>query len=124
MALRYTLPYVVGQSKMRHSEWFRSALLRAVCYCSSAEDFHQERIYPELTYLVNGYSFYFVESHVQHFFDYFELQMQRSTQLQELNDNNQVARFNYYYNYWPRCEFNRYFHELWSRHFASHPTLR
>jgi hypothetical protein len=52
----YILPYVVGHSKVNHSDWIRTALLRAVCYCSSVEDFNQERIYIELTCLVNGYS--------------------------------------------------------------------
>ncbi|CAF1506645.1 unnamed protein product [Adineta ricciae] len=148
MALRYTMPYVVGHSKVQHSEWLRSALLRAVCYCSSVEDFHRERIYLELTYLANGYSFYFVESHVQNFFNYFEddlmryssdqtsydtfrrrwfdlfeLQSQRMEKLQQLDANKKVARFSYYYDYGPRCEFNQYFRELWSKQFASHSTL-
>ncbi|CAF1172266.1 unnamed protein product [Rotaria sordida] len=67
----YTLPYVVGHSKLAHSDWFLSALIRAVCYCSSVEDFNQERIYLELPCLTNGYSLLFVEAHVQHFFNYF-----------------------------------------------------
>ncbi|UJR34546.1 hypothetical protein I4U23_027323 [Adineta vaga] len=148
MIPRYTLPYVVGHSKVRHSDWLRSTLLRAVCYCSSVGDFLQERLYLELTYLVNGYSFFFVESHIQNFFDYFqresmrycseqtnyhsfrrqwfdffELQNQRSEKLQQLDDNKQVIRFSYFYDYGPRCEFNQYFHELWSDYFRSNTTL-
>ncbi|CAF4142130.1 unnamed protein product, partial [Rotaria sordida] len=60
-----------GHSKLAHSDWFLSALIRAVCYCSSVEDFNQERIYLELTSLTNGYSLLFVEAHVQYFCDYF-----------------------------------------------------
>ncbi|CAF4450136.1 unnamed protein product [Rotaria magnacalcarata] len=61
---RYTLPYVVGHSKLAHGDWFRSALIRAVCYCSSIEHFNLERIYLELTCLANGYSIFFVENNV------------------------------------------------------------
>ncbi|CAF1541683.1 unnamed protein product [Adineta ricciae] len=32
-ALRYTMSYVVGHSKVQHSEWLRSALLRADLSC-------------------------------------------------------------------------------------------
>ncbi|CAF4636069.1 unnamed protein product, partial [Rotaria socialis] len=52
----YSLPYEVGHAKLVHSDWLRSALIRAVCYCSSVEDFNLERIYLELTCLTNGYS--------------------------------------------------------------------
>ncbi|CAF5226053.1 unnamed protein product, partial [Rotaria magnacalcarata] len=31
---KYSLPYVVGHSKQAHSDWLRSALIRAVCCCS------------------------------------------------------------------------------------------
>ena len=145
---RYTLPYVVGHAKLEHSNWLRSALIRAACYCSSVEDFQQERIYLELTFLVNGYSFLFVESHVQHFFDYFEassrryesdqaqyhsfrhlwfdfvdMQHTRADQLQTLDDKNHVIRFSYLYEYGARCEFNRHFREFWSTQFATHPLL-
>ncbi|UJR12991.1 hypothetical protein I4U23_000017 [Adineta vaga] len=56
-------------------------------------------------------------------FDFFELQNQRSEKLQQLDDKKQVIRFNYFYDYGPRCEFNQYFHELWSDYFKSNPTL-
>ncbi|CAF4667764.1 unnamed protein product, partial [Rotaria magnacalcarata] len=59
----YSLPYEVGHAKLVHSDWLRSALIRAVCYCSSVEDFNLERIYLELTCLTNGYSLRFVETH-------------------------------------------------------------
>ena len=138
----------MGHTKLKHSDWLRSALLRAVCYCSSVEDFHHERIYLELTYLINGYSFLFVESHMQHFFSYlnaesmryrsdqtiyhsfrrqwFEfLDMQRtlSDQLQQLDDHGNVIRLHYFYDYGPRCQFNRQFHELWSQYFTDHAIL-
>ncbi len=144
----HTLPYVVGHSKLSHSNWLRSALIRAVCYCSSVEDFHQERIYLELTCLINGYTFLFVESHVYHFFNYFNaesmryrldqtayhsfrsrwfdyLDMQRtqSDQLQKLDDNDQIIRLYYLYDSGPRCQFNQDFHLCWSKYFKDHPVL-
>ncbi|CAF4090589.1 unnamed protein product [Rotaria sordida] len=36
---RYTLPYLLGHSKSAHSDWLRTALIRAVCYCTSVDDF-------------------------------------------------------------------------------------
>ena len=38
----YTLPYVVGHSKLKYSDWIRIALIQAVCYCTLVEDFNQE----------------------------------------------------------------------------------
>ena len=67
----YTLPYVMIHSKLAYSDWLGTALIRAICFCSSVQDFHQERIYLELTCLLNGLSLIFVETHVQHFFGYF-----------------------------------------------------
>ena len=70
----YTLPYVIGHPKMQYSNWIRSALIHAVCYCTSVDDFNQERIYIELTCLANGYSDCFVESRIAHFYDYFSVE--------------------------------------------------
>ncbi|CAF1505365.1 unnamed protein product, partial [Adineta steineri] len=57
---KYTLPYVIGNSRSAHSHWLRSALIRAVRYCISVYDFNQERLYLQATCLVNGYSLEFV----------------------------------------------------------------
>ncbi|CAF1563519.1 unnamed protein product, partial [Adineta ricciae] len=84
---RYTLPYVIGHAKVVHSHWFRSALIRAVCYCTSVEDFQQERTYLELTLLINGYSLLFVETHVKHFFNHFHAQTLRFSRSQSAYDN-------------------------------------
>jgi hypothetical protein len=146
---RYTLPYVVGHSKVNYSDWIRSALLRAVCYCSSVDDFNQERIYIELTCLVNGYSFIFVESRISHFYDYFRaanlrydmdqkmydkfrqqwfdlIDMQRvlSNKLQNFDDNGNLIRLNYLYEYGSRCQFNEEFYKIWIKHFHIDPILR
>ncbi|CAF5072878.1 unnamed protein product, partial [Rotaria magnacalcarata] len=73
----YSLPYEVGHAKLVHSDSLRSVLIRAVCYCSSVEDFNLERICLELTCLTNGYPLRFVETHVQHFFNFFHLHSMR-----------------------------------------------
>ncbi|CAF4975871.1 unnamed protein product, partial [Rotaria sp. Silwood1] len=145
---RYTLPYVIGHSKVSHSDWLRYALIRAVCYCSSVEDFRQERIYLELTYLSNGYSLLFVESHIRHFFEYFHManmrysnsqtdydnfrqywfnfmtmQHELTDELKKFEDNAQLIHLKYFYEFGPRCQFDQQFSELWSEYFKSHPIL-
>ncbi|CAF4239749.1 unnamed protein product [Rotaria sp. Silwood2] len=66
---RYTLPYTSNENSIRiHSHWLRSSLIRAVRYCTAVEDFHYERIYLEMSYLANGYSYEFIKKHLQHFF--------------------------------------------------------
>ncbi|CAF3797941.1 unnamed protein product [Rotaria sp. Silwood1] len=136
---RYTLPYVIGHSKVSHSDWLRYALIRAVCYCSSVEDFRQERIYLELTYLSNGYSLLFVESHIRHFFEYFHManmrysnsqtdydnfrqywfnfmtmQHELTDELKKFEDNAQLIHLKYFYEFGPRCQFDQQFSELCS----------
>ncbi|CAM4944583.1 unnamed protein product [Rotaria socialis] len=145
---RYTLPYVVGHSKLAHGDWFRSALIRAVCYCSSIENFNLERIYLELTCLTNGYSLFFVENNVQHFFGYshadsmrylkdqamydkfrhnwfgyMTMQYELSDKLKKFNDNDSLILLNYLYEFGPRCQFNQQFYCLWSESFNQHPNL-
>ena len=144
----YTLPYVVGHPKLKHSDWLRAALIRAVCYCSSVDDFHQERIYIELTYLVNGYSLLFVECHMQHFFKYFETEDMRysldqamydkfrrqwfewidwqrelNNKLETVDNNGNLIRLNYLYEYGPRCQFKEDFHVIWSKYLNTDPQL-
>ena len=138
----------MGHSKVAHSDWLRHALIRAVCYCSSVEDFRQERIYLELSFLRHGYSLVFVESHVRHFFAYFctanmryssnqkeydkfrqywfgsvALQHERSDQLQQFAEHGHLVHLNYFYDFGPRCQFNQQFYHLWSDYFKRHPTL-
>ena len=148
MMQKYALPYVVGHSKSAHSDWFRSALIRAVCCCSSVDDFHLERITLELTCLTAGYSLEFVETQVEHFFGYFHtpemryakdstmydkfrknwfdymtMQYELTDKLQQFNDKGQLIQLNYRYEQGPRCEFNEQFRRLWSHYFHQHPSL-
>ena len=144
----YTLPYVVGHSKVNHSDWIRTALLRAVCYSWSVQDFQQQRIHLELTYLASGYSLQFVDSRVAHFFEYFQAGDLRysmdqimyekfrqqcfnfkdvhralSDQLQHLDDTGQVLHLHYLYEHGARCQFNKEFQQLWNSFFDGHSPL-
>ena len=144
----YTLPYVNDHSKLAYSEWFRTALIRTICFCPLVDDFHQERIYLELTCLINGLSLIFVETHVQHFFNYFHaanmrysmnqgsyeklrrqwfdhmhVQYELTDQLQKFDNENHVIHLNYLYELGPRCRFNQEFQQLWAFYFKNHPTL-
>ncbi|CAF4870677.1 unnamed protein product [Rotaria magnacalcarata] len=91
----YSLPYEVGHAKLVHSDWLRSVLIRAVCYYSSVEDFNLERIYLELTCLTKGYSLRFVETHVQHFFNFFHLHPMRYSRDQIMYNKFRHNWFNY-----------------------------
>ena len=142
---KYTLPYVIGHSKVAHSHWLRSALIRAVRYCTSVDDFDQERIYLEVTCLANGYSLDFVEKRISHFYHHFDAlslrlsldqhvydrlrhrlfnfisEQQRfiDTQ-QELEMNNQLVRLSYRYQYGPRWTFNQKLHEMIAKILHTH----
>ena len=144
----YTLPYVVGHVKVKHNQWLRSALLRAVYYCSAVDDFHRERIHLEMTLLSSGYSLEFVESHVEHFFAYHSADRMQYTweqakyhsfrahcfdlidvlhnrvdALQKLDNEGHVFRFHYLYEVGPRCQFDRQLRQLWLDYFHDHPVL-
>lgn len=136
---KYTLPYVIDNASEAHSHWLRSALIRAVRYCTSVFDFNQERIYLEITCLTNGYSVEFVEQRIHHFFKHFDaLALRRSSSLdqrvyeqlrhrlfnfiheqqqfsranQELESNNQQIRLSYFYQYGPKHKFNEKLKEI------------
>ncbi|CAF4372262.1 unnamed protein product, partial [Adineta steineri] len=118
------------------------------CCCSLIEDFRRERIYLELSYLTNGYSLLFVESHIQHFFEYFHtphlqyinnqtqynefrlkwldyigMQYELTDQLQQCDSQGRLIRLQYLYEWGPRCNFNQKFLDLWSEYFRRHPLL-
>lgn len=145
---KYRLPYVTNHSKLAHSDWLRSALIRAVCSCTKVSDFLEEKIYLEVTCLTNGYSFIFVDTHVKHFFEYFHtptmrysmdqclynkfrhqwfdymsMQYELTDELQIFDDNSRLVHLNYIYEYGPRCRFNEKFYQLWSYYFNKHPNL-
>ncbi|CAF1352319.1 unnamed protein product [Rotaria sordida] len=136
---KYTLPYVIGNSKVAHSHWLRSSLIQAVRYCTSVHDFNQQRIYLEMTCLANGYSLEFIEKRINHFFQHFDAISLRSVLDQqvykklrhrlfnfiseqqhilnrnrELKQNNQCFRLSYLYEYGPKHKFNEELQEILS----------
>ncbi|CAF1322835.1 unnamed protein product [Adineta steineri] len=136
---KYTLPYVIGNSRSAHSHWLRSALIRAVRYCISVYDFNQERLYLQATCLVNGYSLEFVDDRVRHFFkhfdgisllsvlnqdeydklrrrlmNYIDEQKEYNLKNKELEKNKQLIRLNYLHEFGRKHEFNRQLKEILS----------
>ena len=145
---KYTLPYVTGNSIEQHSDWFRLALLRAVCYCTTVTSFAEERIYLELTYLLNGYSLYFVETRVDNFLTHFKVNELRYCldqafydrfrlkivafieqyhgaleKTRQLDDDGKMLHFHYLYEYGSRSQFDEVFQNLWAKSFTDHPNL-
>jgi hypothetical protein len=135
---QYVLPYVVGHPRITYRQWFRSGLIRAARYSQTFDDFDQERIYIELTFLANGFSFDFVTSQVQQFFSFFNIstlpsahnpliydalcirlrrlieQQQYHYQLQQtLESNNKLIHIHYLFDWGLRHQFNQKFHQLW-----------
>ena len=142
---KYTLPYVIGHSKVAHSHWLRSALIRAARYCTSVGDFNQERIYLELTCLANGYSLEFIEKRIDHFFTHFDAtslrlfldqqvydklrnrlfnfmneQRRFSDTNRELEKNGQLVRLSYVYEYGPKREFHAKLYKTLSENLNQH----
>ena len=147
-AQRFLLPYAVGHPRLVHRQWFQLALLRAGQYCSSFEDFEDERLYIELTFLANGYSIEFVNDHLVQFFKrynpvrqqtnlnrfiYVSLrrqlfrslsQQQQQQQQQRSEVDDQFIHLQYLFDWGSRVEFNRKFYELWSHFLAQDPTFK
>lgn len=144
----YALPFVVGHAKVQYSNWIRSALIRAVCYCSSVEDFNRERIRIEFSMYANGYSYEFVEKRIGHFYGYFhasslmydlnqasydkwrhkwfqfsDSRRQSFLAILKRKDRQDLLRFFYLYEYGKRTDFNKQFQLLWLKHFHQHPVL-
>ncbi|CAM4946829.1 unnamed protein product [Rotaria socialis] len=136
----YTLPYVIGHSKVSYSHWFRLALIRAVRYCTSVIDFNQERVYLEVTWLANGYSLKFIEKRINHFYSHFDavslrtclnenvykklrhrlfnfIHEQRSylKNNEELDKKNERVQLTYLYEFGPKGQFNQRLQEVLSR---------
>ena len=147
-AQAYTLPYLNHHSIEDHSDWLRYALLRAVCYSTSVQDFLRERLYLELSYLTNGYTLYYVEQRIDHFFNYFNMVPMRYSVDQKLyerfrsqifafveqrqvlmhkiyryDDDRKLFHFHYNYEYGSRSKFNETFHRLWTQYFKHHRVL-
>ena len=141
---KYTLPYVNRHAHVEHSHWLRSSLIQAVRYCTSVEDFNQERAYLQVTLLTNGYGLEFIEKRMAHFYDHFDVVSLRQTlsqqvydrlrhqmfnylseqnkkvkEEQELDERKQLVRLTYSYQYGPRLDFERQVRQLLTHQLAS-----
>ncbi|CAF1317143.1 unnamed protein product [Adineta steineri] len=151
---KYVLPYVVGQTKAQHSHWFRSALIRAIRFCSNYIDFIEEQSYLQMTCLANGYSIDFIEIQLKHLYIRFNAenirfcldqivyqQLRRRilnfideqriiyNKNEELEDQEYIFYLSYPYDYGSYNEYNRKFHETWRTHLQfdgqlSHPNAK
>ena len=140
----FVLPYAVGHARLMHSNWFRAALVRAVRFCSTVEDFNQERIHTELTFLANGFSLAFVQSRVRQFFIHFDavrlrIGMDQTSydrlrqkllgsidseqylfeQNETFENDDCLSQLYYLYECGSRRQFNREFRRLWNDHFKN-----
>ena len=135
----FLLPYAHGHPRLFHRQWFRAALIRAGQYCNTFEDFEEERLYLELTFLANGYSLDFVEYHLRQFFFRFNPKRNEPLNLnsftyisfrrelfrcvdqqkhdleeeQKLRKNYRLIQLYYLFDWGSRCDFNKKFYELW-----------
>jgi len=138
---KYCLPYVINPTKLNHCLWFRSALIRAIRFCSNYLDFLEEQNYLAMTCLTNGYSRNFIETQLQHFYlrfnaekirycldqtvyerlrqrclDLIQDQRIKTKKLRELEDQEYLLNFSYSYDYGSYFQFNQKFHQLWSQY--------
>jgi len=134
----FLLPYFTGHPRLRHRQWFRFVLLRAGLYCTTLEDFRDEQLYIELTFLANGYSLDFVEYHIRQFFRlvdpvnaeaqlnqyrynalrsylfrYHSAQKRLLLQHEELQKQRRLIQIDYLYDWGSRREFNQQFIRNW-----------
>ncbi|CAF2260260.1 unnamed protein product [Rotaria magnacalcarata] len=92
---KYTLPYAINNAKLAHSHWLRSALIRAVRYCTSVYEFDFERISLEVACLANGYSLEFVEKRLNHFYTFFDATSLRQSLDQNVYEKLRLRLFNF-----------------------------
>ena len=123
--------------------------MRAGLYCTTLEDFNDERIQIELTFLANGYSFDFIEYHIQQFFrlinpnkpeihlnrftynslrtnlfQYIDQQQRDIEQQQRLEKNCPSIQLYYLFDWGSRWKFNEEFYKLWSTNIEADPTFK
>ncbi|CAF1500717.1 unnamed protein product [Rotaria sordida] len=146
----FLLPYEHSHPRLFHRQWFRAALIRAGQYCSSFEDFEDERLYIELTFLANGYSLDFIKYHIKRFLTRFNpneqkpMNLNRSTYLsfrnelfrcidqqkcdlfeeQQLLKNHQLIQLHYLFDWGSRCQFNKKFYQYWSTILEQDPEFK
>lgn len=129
----FLLPYSAEHPRLLHRQWFRFRLARAIQYCQSFDDFQEQRLQLELTFLANGYSLEFVHYLLNQFYqrfnssDYpslrlqvfryynenkFNINCEQSQQDKSLTLPPMISVF-YLFDWGHRIEFNRKFLEFW-----------
>jgi hypothetical protein len=144
----FVLAYVIGHLRLIYRQWFRWALMRAVHYCTSVEDFDQERLNLELTFLVNWYSLDYVTTVIDQFFNEFrttiypgnlhqtsyeklrhrllqkiDREKQARQQQLQLTCNQKMVHLYYLYDWGPRHTFNQNFDPLRWEYFEKDSTF-
>ncbi|CAF1550694.1 unnamed protein product, partial [Adineta ricciae] len=146
----FLLPYIAHHPRLGHRQWFRFALIRAGLYCVCYEDFEEERVHIEITFLANGYSLAFVQDQLKQFlirlnpssgeqpmdlnrgtYTSLRIQMlrhfrQKNVHLeerQELENKHQLVELYYLYDWGSRHEFNQYFYPHWTRTINKDPRF-
>jgi hypothetical protein len=130
----FNLPFVKDHPRLQHRRWLRYRLMQAAQYCSSFDDFEQQRRYLECTFLTNGYSLEFVHSLVEQFFVRFAGNHLRighhplayqafrrnvfaqtmATTSSSVVPRPRIIQLPYLFDWGSRCQFHRQFYELWS----------
>ncbi|CAF1265289.1 unnamed protein product [Adineta steineri] len=67
-----SLPYVSNHPRLSYSTLIRASLIRAVLCCSNSVDFHTERFDIQETFHSNGYTYEYINNHVEQFFREFK----------------------------------------------------
>lgn len=147
----FVLPYTAGHPRLLHRQWFRFSMARAIEYCPSFDDFMEQSLRVELTYLANGYSLDFVKYHMKQFcqrfksfhhdfiidrlnykplrqqvFRYYNTKaadLKRQRQQDPMITHPSFISFFYLFDWGNRIEFNRKFHELWSTIIQNDPQF-
>ena len=146
----FLLPYASEHPRLTHRQWYRYALVRAVQYCATLEDFHEERQQIELSFLANGYSLDFVEYHLRQFFKRFAhvyqsnvsmdqnrymkirqeifrfVQQQKDAyrEQQQWIQNRRLLSFYYLFDWGTRHIFNAQFYQLWNEIIGEDPNFK
>ena len=141
----FLLPYAADHPRLTHRQWFRFALARAGQYCSHFDDFQDERLRIELTFLANGYSLDFVKDHLRRFFQRVHSSAAlnsstyasfRSQLFHYFNEQKYardadsgdrpacLVRLHYAFDWGARGDFNKQFRRLWSTLVDEDPALQ
>ena len=145
---RFILPYATPHPRLMHRKWAHWAICKAIRCCENIDDFHQERLYIEMTLLSNGYSLEFVKLILKTFYNKYSvtsLQYQSDQRIyqrlrsrllyvnetekfsreqeQQWTTENRLIHLQYLYDWGQRCQFNMKFKQIWSEFIATDQLL-